>query len=73
MRTNVNPEEGERIYRDVAFSDTTTNTYSLDKPKLTRAAWCSIHHRENAYTFMSEGLEVVKPESASQLTNPVST
>lgn len=72
MRTNVNPEEGEWIYRDVAFSDTITNN-SLDKPKLTRAAWCSIHHRENAYTFMSEGLEVVKPESASQLTNPVST
>lgn len=72
MRTNVNPEEGERIYRDVAFSDTTTNNY-LDKPKLTRAAWCSIHHRENAYSFMSEYLEVVKTESASQLTNLVLT
>ncbi len=57
-RENVNSEEGERKYGNVAFANTTPNTYSINTPEHTRTSWRSIHHWENSYTFISENQEV---------------
>lgn len=57
-REVVTPEEGERKYGAVAFAHPTT---TKPTPDSTRTNWRSIHHRENAYTFItSEDLEVIK-------------
>ncbi|MDQ1087762.1 DUF6582 domain-containing protein [Siphonobacter sp. SORGH_AS_1065] len=59
-RDDVNPEEGERKYGDVSFADTTNNKYPIDTPEHIRAAWSYIHHKDNASTYDSDELELIK-------------
>lgn len=59
-RDDVNPDEGERKYGDVAFADPTNNKYPIDTPEHIRAAWSYINHKDNAAKYDRDEVELIK-------------
>ena len=59
-RDDVNPEEGERKYGDVAFADPVNNKYPIDTPEHVRAAWSYINHKDNAAKYDADDVRTIK-------------
>lgn len=59
-RDDVNPEQGEREYGDVAFADPVNNKYPIDTPEHIRAAWRYIHVERNADKYTDAEVETIK-------------
>ena len=59
-RDDVNPNEGEEKYGDVAFADETNKKYPIDTPEHVRAAWNYINHKDNAAKYDSGEVETIK-------------
>ena len=59
-RDDVNPEEGERTYGDVAFADPVNNKYPIDTPEHVRAAWSYINRKENAAKYDADDVRTIK-------------
>ena len=59
-RDDVNPEEGERKYGDVAFADPVNNKYPIDTPEHVRAAWSYINRKENAAKYDPDDVRTIK-------------
>ena len=59
-REDVNPKEGERKYGDVEFADPVNNKYPIDTPEHVRAAWGSIHHKENAAKYDPDEVRLIE-------------
>lgn len=58
-REDVNPEEGERKYGEVAFADPTNNQYPIDSPGHVRAARSSINQKDNAAEYDTDEVEAI--------------
>jgi hypothetical protein len=59
-RDDVNPEEGERKYGEVAFADPTNKKYPIDTEEHVRAAWSYIHQQRNADEYSPQDLKEIK-------------
>ena len=59
-RDDVNPDEGESTYGDVAFADSTNNKYPIDTEEHVRAAWSYINKASNAAKYDADEVEAIK-------------
>lgn len=59
-REDVNPEEGERKYGNVAFADPVNKKYPLDTEAHVRAAHNYINHPENAAKYSAAEVKTIK-------------
>lgn len=59
-RSDLNPQEGEREYGDVAFADPTNHKYPIDSAEHVRAAWSYINHKDNAAKYDADEVRTIK-------------
>lgn len=64
-RDDVNPQEGEKEYGDVAFADETNKKYPIDTEEHIRAAWNYISKKKNAGKYSPEEVKRIKGKIAA--------